>query len=53
MVQRVGGLADDGDAVALDRQWGDPDAEVDGRDGVLGELADLLYAGLGVGPAAV
>ena len=35
------------------RQRRDPDAEVDRRDAELGELADPLDAGSGVGPAAV
>jgi hypothetical protein len=53
LVERVGGVGDDGDPVAVDGQRRDADAQVDGRDGVLGEPADALHAGPRVGPAAV
>ena len=37
VVERLRGVGDHGDAVALDRQRRDPDAEVDRRDAELGE----------------
>jgi hypothetical protein len=53
VVERLGWVGDHGDAVALDRQRRDADAEVDRRDAELGELADPLDPGSCVGPAAV
>ena len=45
-VERVGGVGDDVDAVALDAERFDADREVDGGDAVLGQPAHLLDAGL-------
>ena len=53
VVERLGGVGDHVDAVALDAQRRDPDREVDRGDVVLGEPADPRDSGLGVGPAAV
>ncbi len=53
LVERLGGVGDHVDAVALDAQRCDPDREVDRGDVVFGEPADLCDSGLGVGPAAV
>ena len=53
VVERLCGIGDHGDAVALDRQRRDPDAEVDRRDAQLGEPPDPLDSRPCVGPAAV
>ena len=53
LVERLGGVGDHVDAVALDTEGLDPDAEVDRGDVVFGEPADPLDAGAGVGPSAV
>src|SRR3954454_6865281 len=53
LVQRVGGVVDDGDAVGLDRQWRGADGQVDDGDAVAAQPVDLLHAGSRVVPAAV
>ena len=53
VVECLGGVGDDVDAVALDAERRDSDREVDRGDVVLGEPADPLDSGLGVGPASV
>src|SRR3954447_2503254 len=53
LVQRVGGVVDDGDAVGLDRQWRGADGQVDDGDAVAAQPVDLRHAGLRVVPAAV
>ena len=51
VVERLRGVGDHGDAVALDRQRRDPDREVDRRDAELGEPPDPLDSGSGVAPS--
>ena len=48
VVERLRGVGDHGDAVALDRQRRDPDREVDRRHAELGEPPDPLDPGAGV-----
>src|SRR3954454_11905921 len=51
LVQRVGGVVDDGDAVGLDRQWRGADGQVDDADAVIAQPVDVRHAGLRVVPA--
>ena len=53
VVERLGGVGDHVDAVALHAEGCDRDREVDRGDVVFGEPADPRDSGLGVGPAAV
>ena len=51
VVERLGGVGDHVDAVALDAQRRDPDREVDRGDVVFGEPADPCDSGLRVAPS--